>query len=108
MSQAKVKIKKDDQIIVIAGKDKGKTGRVAKVYPSDKKVVVEGINVVKRHVKASPQTGNDGGIIEKEMALDISNVMYYDADTKKGCRVGFKMQDGSKVRFCKQTGKVID
>ncbi|UCZ57984.1 50S ribosomal protein L24 [Desulfurispirillum indicum] len=101
-----MKIKRDDQVIVIAGKDKGKTGRVTKVYPQKSRVIVEGINVVKRHRK--PTQMSEGGIVEKEMPLHVSNVMYYDADAGKGCRIGFKIEDGKKVRYCKQTGKVID
>lgn len=106
MSKAKVKIKKDDQVIVIAGKDKGKTGRVTKVYPSEGQVIVEGVNVVKRHVKATQMA--EGGIVEKEMPLDISNVMYYDAKAEKGVRIGYKVEGDKKVRICKQTGSVVD
>ncbi|MBB5022416.1 50S ribosomal protein L24 [Desulfurispira natronophila] len=107
MSKAKLKLKQDDQVMVTAGKDKGKTGRVIKVYPEKRKVVVEGVNVVKRHRK--PTQFNEGGVEEKEMPLDVSNVMYYDAEAEKVCRIGYKTdEDGSKVRYCKQTGTVID
>lgn len=103
MSKAKLKIKRDDQVIVIAGKDKGKTGRVTKVYPQKSRVIVEGINVVKRHRK--PTQMSEGGIVEKEMPLHVSNVMYYDADAGKGCRIGFKIEDGKKSPLLQANGK---
>ena len=97
------KIKKDDMVIVIAGKDKDKTGKVLSV--KDGKVIVEGVNVVKKHTKPN-QMNQNGGIVEKEAAIDASNVMLVHEG--KATRVGFKMEGDKKVRFAKATGKVID
>ena len=100
-----LKIKKDDMVKVIAGKDKGKEGKVLSVDTDKKKIVVEGCNVITKHTKpnvANPQ----GGIVKKEAAMDISNVMLVvDGQTTK---VGFKVEDGKKVRVAKSTGEVID
>ena len=98
-----MKIKKDDMVIVIAGKDKDKTGKVLSV--KDGKVIVEGVNVVKKHTKPN-QMNQNGGIVEKEAAIDASNVMLYVDG--KATRVGFEVKDGKKVRVAKATGKVID
>ena len=97
------KIKKDDMVIVIAGKDKDKTGKVLSV--KENKVVVEGVNVVKKHTKPN-QMNQNGGIVETEAAIDISNVMLLVDG--KATRVGFEVKDGKKVRVAKATGKVID
>ena len=97
------KIKKDDIVIVIAGKDKDKTGKVLSV--KDGKVIVEGVNVVKKHTKPN-QMNQNGGIVEKEAAIDASNVMLLVDG--KATRVGFEVKDGKKVRVAKATGKVID
>ena len=97
------KIKKDDMVIVIAGKDKDKTGKVLSV--KDGKVIVEGVNVVKKHTKPN-QMNQNGGIVETEAAIDISNVMLLVDG--KATRVGFEVKDGKKVRVAKATGKVID
>lgn len=103
------KIKKDDEVIVIAGKDKGKRGTVSQVLPNGR-VIVQGINLVKKHQK--PSQGADGnpdpgGIVEKEAALDLSNVAIYNPETGKADRVGIKVEDGSKSRFFKKTGGAI-
>ena len=98
-----MKIKKDDMVIVIAGKDKDKTGKVLSV--KDGKVIVEGVNVVKKHTKQN-QMNQNGGIVEKEAAIDVSNVMLLVDG--KATRVGFEVKDGKKVRVAKATGKVID
>ena len=98
-----MKIKKDDMVIVIAGKDKDKTGKVLSV--KDGKVIVEGVNVVKKHTKPN-QMNQNGGIVEKEAAIDVSNVMLYVDG--KATKVGFEVKDGKKVRVAKATGKVID
>ncbi len=103
------KIKKDDEVIVIAGKDKGKRGTVNQVLPNGR-VIVSGINLVKKHTK--PSQGADGmptegGIVEKEAALDLSNVAIYNPETGKADRVGIKVEDGSKSRFFKKTGGAI-
>ena len=97
------KIKKDDIVIVIAGKDKDKTGKVLSV--KDGKVIVEGVNVVKKHTKPN-QMNQNGGIVEKEAAIDASNVMLFVDG--KATRVGFEVKDGKKVRVAKATGKVIE
>ena len=100
-----MKIKKGDTVKVIAGKDKDKEGKVLSVDAKNSKVVVEGVNMITKHAKPSAANQN-GGIIQKEAPLDISNVMY----VSKGqvSRVGFKVEDGKKVRYAKATGEVID
>ncbi len=102
------KIRKGDDVIVIAGKDKGKRGSVARVVSSDR-IVVEGINMVKRHTKGNPNQGVPGGIIEKEAPLQVSNVMIFNSATGKGDRVGFKiLEDGKKTRIFKSNGESVD
>ena len=102
------KIKKGDDVIVRTGKDKGKSGRFSKVL-KDNKVLVEGINQVKKNQKANPNTGISGGIITKEMPINISNVGLYNPQTKKADKVGYKvLDDGRKVRYFKSTNEVID
>lgn len=102
------KIRKGDQVIVTAGKDKGKRGTVLNVLETGH-VVVEGANMVKKHAKPNPMRGIVGGIISKEMPLDISNVALYNPATQKGERVGFKLlDDGRKVRVFKSSGEVVD
>ena len=101
------RIKKGDQVIVIAGKDKGKRGTVTHRVDAEH-VVVEGINRVKKHVKPNPVKGVVGGVIDKEMPLHISNVSLYNPATTKGDRVGFKLlDDGKKVRVFKSNGEVV-
>ena len=101
------KIKRDDEIIVITGKDKGKRGKVLSV--ADGRVTVSGINLVKKHVKPNPARGTQGGIVEKEAALDISNVALINPETQKADRVGYKLlEDGTKVRVFKSNGAVIN
>lgn len=101
------KIKKGDQVVVLAGKDKGKQGTVLRV--TGEKVVVENINMVKKHTKANPQAGESGGILDKEMPMQVSNVALYNGQTDKADRVGFKiLEDGRKVRIFKSTGEVVD
>ena len=102
------KIKKGDEVIIIAGKDKGKTGNVVRMAGDDK-VVVENINMVKRHTKPNPNRGVAGGIVEKEMPLHISNVMLFNPTSNKGDRVAIKtLEDGSKVRVFKSNGEAVD
>ena len=102
------KIKKDDQVIVITGKDKGKTGTVTRLM-DDGRLYVSGVNMIKKHTKANPQAGTPGGIIEKEAPIQASNVAIYNSSTNKADRVGIKVQDdGSKVRIFKSTGEQID
>ena len=102
---AMMKIKKGDTVKVIAGKNKGEEGKVLKVNPSKRKVLVEGINMVTKHMKPSAANQN-GGIVQKEAPIDISNVMYLHKG--KPTRVGFKFENDKKVRFAKSTGEVID
>jgi large subunit ribosomal protein L24 len=103
----KLKIKKGDKVVVITGRDRGKTGEVKKVLPAENRVVVDGVNMVKRHT--SPSAGNAGGIVEKEASIHISNVAYVDPKTDKPTRVGYKrLEDGRKVRFAKRSGEIID
>ena len=102
---ATLKIKKGDTVKVIAGKDNGKEGKVVSVDPKKGKVVVEGVNVVKKHTKPS-MANQTGGIITKEAPIDASNVMYVHKG--KTTRIGFKMENDKKVRFAKSTGDVID
>lgn len=101
------KIKKGDNVIVLTGKDKGKTGEVLSVKPAEAKAVVQGINMVKRHTK--PTQFQAGGIVEKEAAIAISNIAVVDPKEGKATRVGFKtLEDGKKVRVAKLSGEVID
>ena len=101
------KIRKGDDVIVIAGKDSGKRGTVLKV--DQRRIVVENINLAKKHVKPDPNKGEPGGIIDKEMPMDASNVAIYNSMTNKGDRVGFKsLDDGRKVRFFKSNGEIVE
>jgi len=103
------KIKKGDDVIVIAGKDKGKRGTVSRVVTETARVFVDNINVVKKHQKPNPNAGIPGGIIEKEMPLDVSNVAIFNPSTGKADRLGFKfLEDGTKVRYFKSNGEVLD
>ena len=105
------KIKQGDEVVVIAGKDKGQTGTVLRVVERRRGLglVVEGVNRVKKHQKPNPNQGVAGGIIDKEMPLDVSNVMLLNPSTGKGDRVGFKiLEDGRKVRFFKSNGETVD
>jgi large subunit ribosomal protein L24 len=104
---AKLKIKKGDRVVVITGKDKGRTGEVLKVIPKENRVVVQGINVVKRHTR--PAMGNPGGIVEKEGTIHVSNVAHLDPKDNKPTRVGYKqLEDGRKVRVARRSGEVLD
>ena len=101
------KLKKGDKVVVLAGKDKGKTGEVMKVLPAEDKLLVSGVNVVKRHTR--PTQTEQGGIKEKEAAIHVSNVALADPKTGEPTRVGFKtLDDGRKVRVAKSSGEVID
>lgn len=103
----KLKIKKGDKVIVITGKDKGKTGEVTKVLVQENKVIVSGINMAKRHTKPSQESA--GGIISKEMPIQISNVAYVDPKTNKPTRLGIQIdKNGRKVRVAKKSGEVVD
>jgi large subunit ribosomal protein L24 len=102
------RLRKGDQVVVISGKDKGRQGTVLKVMDYDQ-VLVESINMVKKHTKPNPMKGVEGGIVEKEMPLHVSNVMLFNPVSNKGDRVGFKvLEDGRKVRYFKSNGEVVD
>ena len=102
------KIKKGDEVIVTTGKDKGRRGTVLSVT-SDDRVLVENVNMAKKHTKPNPNAGIEGGIVEKEMPLNISNVMHYNPATEKGDRIGIrKLDDGRKVRYFKSNNEVLD
>jgi len=102
------KIKKGDEVIVTTGRDKGKRGTVVKMLENDR-LVVENVNMVKKHTKPNPNKGEQGGILDKEMPLHISNVALYNPVTGKGDRVGFKtLEDGKKVRVFKSNQEVVD
>jgi large subunit ribosomal protein L24 len=101
------KIRRDDEVIVLAGKDKGKTGKVTKVLVESGKVFVEGINLIKKHQKPVPQLQQPGGIVEKEAPLNVSNVAILNPKSGKADRVGFRVEDGKKVRFFKSDNELI-
>ena len=108
MSQSMNYLKINDQVEIIAGKDKGRRGAVTRVMPNDR-VVVESVNMVKKHTKPNPMTGSQGGIIEQEASLHVSNVAIFNSATGKADRVGFKsLEDGRKVRCFKSNGEVLD
>ncbi len=102
-----MRIKKDDKVKVISGKDRGKVSKVLKVLKPRGKIVVEGVNIVKKHVKPGAVT-KEGGIISIEKPIDVSNVMYYDEDSKKAVKIGYKVIDGKKYRVSKKTGEILD
>lgn len=101
------KIRRDDEVIVIAGKDKGKTGKVLQVITGTERVIVEGINLIKKHQKPVPQLQQPGGIVDKEASINVSNVAILNPETGKADRVGFRVEDGKKVRIFKSNGKTI-
>ncbi|MBK4764833.1 MAG: 50S ribosomal protein L24 [Pantoea sp. Brub] len=100
------KICLNDEVIVLKGKDKGKRGKVKHVLPSGK-LIIEGINIVKKHQKPVPSLNNPGGIVNKESAIQVSNVGFFNSLSGKADRIGFKFEDGKKVRFLKSNGKKI-
>ena len=103
----KMKIKKGDSVVVISGRDKGKTGEVLRVLPTESRVVVQGVNLARRHTR--PRMGEPGGIIEKELSIHISNVAHIDPQSRRPTRVGFRyLEGGRKVRFARRSGEVID
>jgi large subunit ribosomal protein L24 len=112
MSRIKLKIKKGDEVIVIAGRSKGKQGKVLKVCRLPKgrsRLLVEGVNMVKKHVKPNPNNNEPGGIKDIEAFIDISNVMLFDLIAKKGGKIGFRTQeDGKKQRYFKSTGEMVN
>ena len=101
-----MKIKKDDKVIVITGKDKGKTGTVTKVFPELSRVVVSGVNMQKTHKKAR-RSGEKGQVVEKNAPIHVSNIMIIDKETGKGARIGFKLMDDKKVRITKKSNSTL-
>ncbi len=101
----KFKLKKGDEVVVLAGKDKGKTGKITKMIPKQMKAIVSEINRVKKNQK--PDNNQPGGIIDKEMPIHISNLSFYDTELKKGVKIGYKLNDGKKTRINKSSGKDI-
>ena len=103
----KMKIRKGDDVVVITGRDKGKKGSVLRVFPEKQRVLVQGVNLVKRHTR--PGAGGPGGIVDKELPLHVSNLAHIDPKSDKPTRVGYKvLDDGRKVRFARRSGEVID
>lgn len=103
------KIKKGDEVVIITGKDKGKKGTVLSVVDGGEKLLVDGINIAKKHVKANPNAGEKGGIVEKPMPIHRSNVMLYDASSKKGSRIGIRLlNDGQRARYFKSSDQLVD
>ena len=103
----KLKIKKDDNVVVISGRDKGKQGKVLRVFPAEARAVVQGVHIARRHSK--PSMGDPGGIVEKELKIHISNLAHIDPQSNKPTRVGYKFLDGGrKVRIARRSGEVID
>lgn len=104
---AKLKLKKGDRVIVVAGKDKGKSGDVLKMFPKEDRAVVSGVNVARRHMKQT--AAQEGGIVNKELSIHVSNLAHIDPKDGKATRVGYKvLDDGKKVRVAKRSGEVID
>ncbi|MEM6604355.1 MAG: 50S ribosomal protein L24 [Pseudomonadota bacterium] len=101
------KIRRDDEVIVLAGKDKGKRGKVRTIVDKQR-VVVAGVNMIKKHTKPNPQAGVQGGIVEKEAPIQVSNIAIFNPETSKADRVGFRFEDGKKVRFYKSNGALLD
>jgi large subunit ribosomal protein L24 len=108
MAVTKLHVKKDDLVMIVAGKDKGKSGKVLRVLPEKERVVVENLNLIKRHTRPS-QTNNEGGIIEKEAPIAISNVQLLCPGCSKPARTGIKiLEDGNKARFCKKCNEIVN
>ncbi len=104
---AKFKIKKGDKVVVLTGRDKGKSGEVLRVQRAENRVIVQGVNMMKRHT--APRPGEPGGIVEREAGIHISNVAHIDPKSQKATRVGYRfLEDGRKVRFAKRSGEILD
>ncbi len=104
--RTKMKIRKGDTVVVLTGRDRGKTGEVLRVFPDENRALVQGVNVVKRHTR--PRPGQAGGIVEKENPIHASNLSLVDPKDQKPTRIGFKVVDGRKVRFARRSGEIID
>ena len=103
-----MKIRLNDKVKIIAGKDKGKLSKVLKVYPDNDRVLVEGVNIVKKHIKAGNTTNKEGGIVSIEKPIHISNVMFYDEKSDSPVRIGFKVTGNKKVRISRKTGDLLN
>lgn len=102
-------IKKNDEVVVITGKDKGKRGKVLKILPELERALVEGINLCKKHMKANPNAGTSGGVVNRESTIHLSNIAIYNPFTKKADRIGYKLlEDGRKVRYFKSNNELVD
>ena len=109
MSKLQTPIRRNDTVVVTTGKDSGKRGRVLKVLPAKNRLIVEGVNIIKRHTRPNPQKNIKGGIVEREAAIHASNVMLLDPDTNEPTRIGSKkMADGTRVRIGRKSGAVVD
>ena len=109
MPSLKTHVRKNDMVVVRAGKDRGKRGRVLRVVADKNRVVVEGVNIIKRHTRPNPQKNIKGGIVEREASIHASNVMLLDPDTNEPTRVGIKvMPDGRRVRIARKSGTTVD
>jgi large subunit ribosomal protein L24 len=107
MPKMKIKIKKGDNVVVISGRDKGRSGEVLRVFPTEGRLVVQGVHVARRHTK--PRMGDPGGIVDKELTIHVSNVAHVDPQSGKPTRVGYRMLDGGrKVRVARRSGEVLD
>ncbi|HEX5318722.1 MAG TPA: 50S ribosomal protein L24 [Stellaceae bacterium] len=102
----KLKIKKGDNVVVISGRDKGRSGEVLKVFPEERRLIVQGVHMARRHTK--PRMGDPGGIVDKELTIHISNVAHVDPGSGKPTRVGYQVLNGKKVRVARRSGEVID
>ena len=103
----KLKVKKGDNVVVISGRDKGKRGEVLRVFPTENRLIVQGVHVARRHTKQS--LGEPGGIVDKELTIHVSNVAHIDPQSNRPTRVGYRnLDDGRKVRFARRSGEVID
>ena len=104
-----MKIRKNDQVLVIAGRDRGKKGRVLSVNPEKSRVIIEGVSMIKRHTKPNPQKNVKGGIVEREASIHVSNVMLVDPDSSAPTRIGYTVHaDGTKARISRKSGTVVD
>ena len=109
MSRLQTPIRKNDNVVILTGKDRGKRGRVLRVLPEKNRVIVEGVNLIKRHTRPNPQKNIKGGIVEREAAIHASNVMLLDPETNEATRIGSKtLPDGTRVRIGRKSGAVVD
>jgi len=105
MSKVKIKLKKGDNVLVITGKDKGKSGSILSIIPKNNRAIVKGVNIVKKHQKPSKQSG--GGIIEKELSIQLSNLAFISIKDGKKTKIGYKLEKNKKIRFERKTGEII-